>query len=167
MGEAKWQAAQCWNERRVNLIDKHRWCLNLTTFRSYLTTCCSLLRLALAPVFPRESLSPLSFSLSLFCSPHPLSVPLNSPFLLSPSNSPHLSAPCPGFSIHFSLSRPAFKTPAGFLLFPRDPNSVSLAVTSENQALVFSLPLCPLPPFFFSKRHDCIFNLGRLSFPPP
>lgn len=55
MGETKWQAAQCWNERRVNLIDKHRWCLNLTTLRSYLTTCCSLL--ALAPVLPRESLS--------------------------------------------------------------------------------------------------------------
>lgn len=116
-----------------------------------------------------SSLFPPSLSLSLFCSPHPLSVPLNSPFLLSPSNSPHLSAPCPGFSIHFSLSlsRPAFKTPAGSLLFPRDPNSVSLAVTPENQALVFSPPLCPLPPFFFSKRHDCIFNLGRLSFPPP
>lgn len=78
MWEAKRQPVQCWNERRVNLIDKHRWCLNLTTFRSYLTTCCSPLRPALTLVSPRESLSlpllythavtyspPFSFSVSL------------------------------------------------------------------------------------------------------
>lgn len=85
MGEAKWQLAQCWNERRVNLIDKHRWCLNLTTFRSYLTTCCSLLRLA--SVFPRESLS-LSLSVCRTYSLSPflllsLSVFLSSSFLVA------------------------------------------------------------------------------------
>lgn len=65
MGKAKWQPAQCWNERRVNLIDKHRWRLNLTTLRSYLTTCCSLLRSPPSSSCLAFGLCSLSFSLLL------------------------------------------------------------------------------------------------------
>lgn len=72
MGEAKWQPAQCWNERRVNLIDKHRWRLNLTTLRSYLTICCSLLR---------SPSSSASTCLALTLSP-PLLLSLFLPFFL-------------------------------------------------------------------------------------
>lgn len=100
-------------------------------------------------LFPRRSYSislPLSIPLSLF-SPSLVPVPPNSPpFLLPPSNSPHLCLlPLP-WLLYSPLVLPS-KPPLGLSFSSRgDPNSVCVAVTPENQALVLSLPLCPLLP---------------------
>lgn len=97
------------------------------------------------------SLSPSLYS--VHSSPHPSPVPPNSPpFLYLPLT--HLICLCSlpwllysplslSLSRSFCLQNPCWRG----LSFSsrRDPNSVSVAVISENQALVFSLPLCPLP----------------------
>lgn len=77
----------------------------------------------------------LSFSLflSLFCSlfsPFLVCSPEQSPFLLSRSNSPHLSAPCPGFSIHFSfcLQNPRWVSPS----LPEGTLTLSLSLSLQK-----------------------------------
>lgn len=103
---------------------------------------------------------------SVHSSPHPSSVPPNSPpfFFLALT---HLICLLPALaslftSLSLSFQNPRWVSPS----LPEGTLTPSLSLSLQrNQALVFSLPLCPLPPSFFSKCHDCIFNLGRLSFP--
>lgn len=132
---------------------------------------------ALCLSFP-VALIPFRF-LSLFrsrSSPHPSSlfpriVPLF--FYLPLTHLICVCSLCPGCSIHlsFSLQNPRWVSPSlpeGTLTLSA---SLSLRRTRRSSSrFPFALcsptlPLPLLPPFFFSKRQDCIFNLGRLSFP--
>lgn len=115
----------------------------------------------LSVLFPRPSYSislPLSLILFSLFSPSLVSVPPNSPpFLLPPSSSPHLCLlPLP-WLLYSPLVLPS-KPPLGLSFSARgDPNSVSVAVTPENQALVLSLPLCPLPPLLLLETPRLYF----------